>query len=85
MNEELAAEKLTALQKAGTIRDLENRFTCHPPKNNQAARYQIIRERALELAYWINAECPGSRELSLAFTHLEEVVFWANASIARNE
>jgi hypothetical protein len=29
--------------------------------------------------------CPGSRELSLAITKLEEAVFWANAAIARNE
>ncbi len=29
--------------------------------------------------------CPDSRELSLAITHLEEVVFWANAAIARHE
>ena len=29
--------------------------------------------------------CPGSRELSLSKTKLEESVMWANASIARNE
>ena len=31
------------------------------------------------------ASCPDSRELSLALTNLEQAVFWANASIARNE
>ena len=28
--------------------------------------------------------CPDSRELALAITKLEEVVFWANAAIARH-
>ena len=29
--------------------------------------------------------CPESREKSLAVTKLEEVVFWSNAAIAREE
>jgi hypothetical protein len=65
--------------------DLENRFTYHPPKNNQAARYETLRSQAKELAYAIDGACPDSREKSLALTHLEEAVMWANASIARNE
>lgn len=63
--------------------DLVNRFTYHPPIGDQAAKYERIRAKALILADSLNHECPDSRELSLAITHLEEVVFWANASIAR--
>ena len=65
--------------------DLANRFTYHAPKNGQAERYQQIRDAAHELAKLLNAECPESREKSLAVTHLEDSVMWANASIARHE
>lgn len=65
--------------------DLVNRFTYHPPKATQPQRYEDIRKDALEFAYTVDALCPDSREKSLAMTHLEDAVFWANASIARNE
>ena len=65
--------------------DLENRFTYHAPKDDQPERYVAIRNMASDLAAHILAMTPESREQSLAITKLEEVVFWANASIARNE
>lgn len=65
--------------------ELIKRYTYHAPKNDQAERYTQLRERALEFAKLINALCPDSRERSLAFTHLDDVVYCANASIARNE
>lgn len=65
--------------------DLQKRFTYHAPKNDQALRYEMIRDRAHSLAEFINEKCPDSREKSLAITSLEEAVMWANASIARNE
>jgi hypothetical protein len=65
--------------------DLRNRFTYHPPKNGQAERYEEIRNYTHGLASLINNQCPDSREKSLAVTHLEDAVMWANASIARNE
>lgn len=65
--------------------DLERRFTYHPPKPGQPERYVSIRGQAKALAYILAQSCPASRELSLAITHLEETVFWANAAIARNE
>lgn len=64
---------------------IENNFIYHTPKGNQAERYQRLRDEAKVLAKMINVECPDSREKSLAMTKLEEAVFWANASIARNE
>ena len=64
--------------------DLRNRFTYHPPKDGQAEQYQEIRNYAHGLASLINRLCPESREKSLAVTHLEDCVMWANASIARN-
>jgi len=68
-----------------TIEDLEKRFTYHPPKGDQVQRYDVIRKRILELAEFLDAFIPDSREKSLAITKLEEVVMWANAAIARNE
>lgn len=65
--------------------DLENRFTYHPPAVGQPERYQLIRQHAHGLATLIDNHAPDSREKSLAVTHLEEAVFWANAAIARNE
>lgn len=63
--------------------DLENRFTFHPATGDQPLQYQDIRDRARGMADVLNRLCPDGRELSSAITHLEEVVFWANASIAR--
>jgi len=37
------------------------------------------------LAIDIIQNTPPSREQSLAITHLEEAIFYANAAIARNE
>lgn len=65
--------------------DLDNRFTYHPPKDDQPARYVYLRNQALYLGQEILRSCPRSRERSLAITKLEEAIFWANASIARNE
>ena len=64
---------------------IENSFTYHAPKDDQSEIYEIIRENAKDLAYLLDKFCPASREKSLAFTKLEESVFWANASIARKE
>lgn len=64
---------------------IENNFTYHKPVGNQPERYEHIRAKAKELAETLVALCPQSRELSLALTELETSIFWANASIARNE
>ncbi|MDY7044423.1 hypothetical protein RVS70_09420 [Virgibacillus sp. M23] len=63
---------------------IENNFTYHKPKEGQPEKYTAIREKAKELAYLMDQECPNNREKSLAITKLEESVMWANASIARN-
>jgi len=65
--------------------ELKNRFTYHAPFGDQTERYGNIRKQILDLAVFLDGQCPDSRELSLAITKLEEVSFWANASIARRE
>lgn len=67
------------------VAKLENNFSYHEPKGDQQVRYAAIREECLQLASCISLLCPNSRERALALTKLEEVMFWANASIARNE
>jgi hypothetical protein len=64
--------------------DLLNRFTYHPPTQEQPQKYSMIRGAALQLAQEINRIAPECREKSLAVTKLEEAVMWANAAIARH-
>lgn len=64
---------------------IERRFSHHAPKGDQSLRYGAIRGMAANVARELAVLCPGSVELDIAVTKLEEMVFWANASIARNE
>lgn len=64
---------------------IDNSFTYHPPKNDQSARYEVLRNNAKELAILIVQITPKSREQSLAITKLEESIMWANKAIACNE
>jgi len=64
--------------------DLITRFTYHPLQEGQPDLYQKLRDCARNFAFLIEECCPDSREKSLAITKLEEVVMWANASIARS-
>ena len=64
---------------------IENNFTYHKPIADQPARYEKLRAKAKELAFLILETTPESREKALAFTNLEQAIFWANAAIARNE
>lgn len=65
--------------------DLRHRYNYHAPKPDQIERYGAIREKIAELAIFISERAPDSRELSTALTHLDAVMFYANAAIARNE
>ena len=66
-------------------KDIENRFTYHAPSPDQIKRYEKIRYMALGWALSLIESCPESRELSLALTHLDQAVMYANAAIARHE
>ena len=71
--------------KEDILNRISNNFTYHPPKAGQPERYTTLREKAKELALLIIELTPQSREQALAITNLEQAVFWANASVARNE
>ena len=77
-------EEIKCIRDAKVAADLENRFSYLPPTRNQVPKYEEIRGRALEMAKFLEKVCPDGREKALALTKLEEMVSWANASIARN-
>jgi hypothetical protein len=65
--------------------DLIRRFTFHPvtdPARGKA--HEDVRATILEVADHFDDVLPAGREKSLAITHLEEAMFWANAAIARD-
>ncbi len=64
--------------------DIINRFNFHDASILKNNKMDTIRKLILDLGLELNSLCPDSREKSLAFTNLEEVMFWANASISRN-
>jgi len=64
--------------------ELENRFRHHPPATEQRVRdHNSVRGACLMLSQQLDALLPPGREKSLALTNLEQVMFWANAAIAR--
>ena len=64
--------------------EIHDRFVTHPVSSEWLKIMDRLRSGALGLAQFIDEEVPDGREKSLALTHLEEAVFWANAAIARN-
>ena len=65
-----------------TYNELENRFGYHRANAESAPRHSDTREAFLNMAHWLNAELPESRDKSLALTKLQEAMHWANSAIA---
>ncbi len=64
--------------------ELANRFKFHPATTERRqVAHESIRTSCGHLAQWMNDHLPEGREKSLVMTHLEEVMFWANAAVAR--
>ncbi|MGW1352850.1 Acb2/Tad1 domain-containing protein [Streptomyces sp. NPDC002409] len=71
---------------AAAAEELLHRFTYHPPVTpERAAAHATARGACAGLAATIVDLCPAGRERALALTNLEQVMFWANAAIARQE
>jgi hypothetical protein len=69
-----------------TLPELKNRFAYHKPSNEQvAARHALVRNNCLDLAQKIIDLTPPGSEQDDAIKKPEEVMFWANAAIARNQ
>lgn len=66
------------------LEDVRNRFTFHPATEVTGTQFDAVRIYLGRVAEKFAKNLPDSREKSLALTHLEEAMFWANASIARH-
>lgn len=64
-------------------KEIDLRFTYHPPNEEQAKKYVELRDAGHALAMLIDSRVPDSREQSIAITKLEECISSANAGIAR--
>lgn len=63
--------------------ELDHRFNYHAPTPDKVVRHTSVREQCRMLAHDLNDWLPEGREKALAITNLEQVMFWANAAIAR--
>lgn len=64
--------------------DLANRFRFHPAATDERRdQYEHVRTSLAATAMHFNETLPEGREKSVVMTKLEEVMFWANAAIAR--
>lgn len=66
-------------------KQIENNFKQHGVTKANGLLMDGLRTACKNIASDIDAACPNSREKSVAMTKLEEVMFWANAAIARNQ
>lgn len=65
--------------------DLHRDYEYHAPTDEKKVLHNMIRQKIGGTAQYINDLVPNCRERSLAFTKLEEAMFWANAAIARED
>ena len=65
--------------------DIEHRFAFHAATTEEKRdAHTSIRQQCRRLADSLNEALPEGREKAVVMTKLEEVMFWANAAIARN-
>lgn len=78
--------ELTRPPQPFTPEDIVHRFAYHRPANETIARlHERVREITGHAAQELHAMLPPGREASLASTHLEHAMMWANAAVARDQ
>jgi hypothetical protein len=64
--------------------ELDRRFSFHAPATDaRRDAHTDIRRGCRSVADFMNNVVPDGREKSIMYTKLEEVMFWANAALAR--
>lgn len=64
--------------------DIEHRFAFHAATTDEKRdAHTSVRQRCRQLADELNVLLPEGREKAVVITKLEEVMFWANAALAR--
>lgn len=67
-----------------TQAEIDRRFDLHKPATReQELALDVIRQHYKKLAQVIQNYCTETREKALAFTALEESLFWAIGSVVR--
>jgi hypothetical protein len=66
-----------------TSDEIVERMGYHPATKFTAKQHDAARNVVLVAALDLADVCPPCRETSLAITHLEEALMWANKAIAR--
>ena len=65
--------------------DIKNRFDFHAATTEEKrSEHTSVRNKISLTALFLDERLPEGREKALAITKLEEVMFWSNAAIARN-
>jgi hypothetical protein len=67
-----------------TQTDLDNWFTYHAPKGDQQAKYEMLRQKAKELAELAVLCCPDCADRTAAIRKLRETLMALNLAIACN-
>ena len=66
--------------------ELERRFNHHPADTDyRQVAHEYVRASCLQLAFRLDATVPDGREKDAALHDLEQVMFWANAGLARQD
>jgi hypothetical protein len=77
---------MAAEARAITPEDLKHRFQFHPADDqNTKDAHEYVRQECVNLGLSILKTVPAGREQATAITNLEQVMFWANAGIARGD
>jgi len=66
--------------------DIDKRFRFHPALTEERrTEHDRVRGMCGNLAWELDDMLPDGREKALVMTKLEEVMFWANAAVARQD
>lgn len=65
--------------------DIDYRVDYRKTTPEKQERHEMVRAAFKGLMRHVSEKTPPGREQSLAFTKLEEALFWTNAAIARDE